>query len=68
MKNEGFENFKAVRKVSRKLAKAGVQARVCYSQGMILIHPSSDAAAREAMGFDSFTGYLGKLPVVIFGK
>lgn len=51
--------------IARKLAQAGVQARVIYAQGMVTVEAECDVTARDVRGFDSFTGYIDGVEVII---
>lgn len=52
-------------KIAKKLAQAGIEARVIYKDGMVSIEAESDTLARDVLGFDSFTGYVDGVEVII---
>lgn len=52
-------------KIARKLAQAGVNARVIYAQGMVTVEAECDTVARDVLGFDCFTGYVDGVEVII---
>lgn len=50
---------KLIRMIQRKLSAAGVEAQVRYAQGVISIEAECPHLARDVLGFDAFTAYLG---------
>lgn len=52
-------------KIARKLAQAGVNARVIYAQGMVTVEAECDTVARDVLGLDCFTGYVDGVEVII---
>lgn len=56
---------KLIRSITKKLGAAGLEAKVIYADGMITVEAESDTLARDILGFDSFTGYIDSVEVII---
>lgn len=56
---------KLVRSIAKKLGAAGLEAKVIYADGVITVEAESDTIARDILGFDSFTGYIDNIEVII---
>lgn len=56
---------KLIRSIAKKLGAAGLEAKVIYADGVITVEAESDALARDILGFDSFTGYIDSIEVII---
>lgn len=52
-------------KIARKLAQAGVEARVIYADGLVSVEAECDTVARDVLGFNSFTGYIDGVEVIV---
>ena len=56
---------KLIRSIAKKLGAAGLEAKVIYADGVITVEAESDTIARDILGFDSFTGYIDSIEVII---
>lgn len=56
---------KLIRSITKKLGAAGLEAKVIYADGVITVEAESDTLARDILGFDSFTGYIDSIEVII---
>lgn len=56
---------KLIRSIAKKLGAAGLEAKVIYADGVITVEAESDTIARDILGFDSFTGYIDSVEVII---
>ena len=52
-------------RIARTLAAAGVVGSVFYAAGFVTVATDDEVAARDALGFDSFTGYIDDFEVII---
>lgn len=57
--------MQTVNAITRKLATAGVQAKVVYAAGLISVEAECDTVARDVLGFASFTSYVDGIEVII---
>lgn len=60
-----MKTSKLVRSIAKKLAAAGMEAKVVYADGVVTVEAEDDTIAQDILGFDSFTGYIDGIEVII---
>jgi hypothetical protein len=56
---------KLIRSIAKELAAAGMEAKVVYADGVVTVEAEDDTLARDLLGFDSFTGYIDGIEVIV---